>query len=206
MPDEILLRGCYRTMGVHVTKLDIQGRPCRIYDVGGRRSERKKWPNYLQDVDMVIFVVSLTGYCQTLPEDVNTVGPDEQIFDSIRRLTLFLQNQMQESQMLFEYITKLDGFKTIPIILVFNKLDLLKQRMTENPIANYYPEYSGDPDPMKGYRFFAAKFTEFDRRPEGSLRILVTSAVDYDDFKPTVDELWLDLFQDDLTLIPEASE
>ena len=107
--------------------------------------------------------------------------------------------------MLFEYITKLDAFKNVPIVLVFNKLDLLKQRMMENPIVNYYPEYSGDSDPMTGYQFFAAKFAELDSRPKGSLRILVTSAVDYDDFKPTVDELWLDLFQDDLKISSEAS-
>ena len=108
--------------------------------------------------------------------------------------------------MLFEHITKLHSFKTVPIVLIFNKLDLLKQRMVENPIANYYPEYSGDPDPKQGYQFFAAKFSELHRRPNGSLRVLVTSAVDYDDFKPTVDELWPDLFQDELTVVSGASE
>ena len=70
--------------------------------------------------------------------------------------------------------------------------------MLDTPIENHYPEYPGDSDPMQGYHFFAGKFSDLDRRPNRNLRMIVTSAVDYDDFKPTVDELWVDLFPDDL--------
>lgn len=79
MPDEMLLRGCYETTGIHKTSLSTEGRACHIYDSGGRRSERKNWLGYLRDfydVYTVIFVVSLTGYCQTLPESINDVSID----------------------------------------------------------------------------------------------------------------------------------
>lgn len=108
--------------------------------------------------------------------------------------------------MLFESITKLDCFGTVPIVLLFNKFNLLEQQMSENPIVDYYSEYSGDSDPLAAYRFFAAKFSEIDRRPHGSLRILVTSAVEHDDFTSPIDELWQDLFQQKLTIIPQAPE
>ena len=108
--------------------------------------------------------------------------------------------------MLFESVTKLDGFKTVPIILLFNKFDLLEQRMGKNPIVDHYPEYSDNSDPMAACRFFAAKYSELDRRPHGSLRILVTSAVEPEIFKSTIDELWPDLFHNGLTVIPEAPE
>lgn len=81
MPDEMLLRGYYTTTGAHVTKLDIKGHSCQLHDVGGRRSERKKWLNRFQDIDVVIFVVSLTGYCQAPPEDSDMVGIDGASFD-----------------------------------------------------------------------------------------------------------------------------
>lgn len=108
--------------------------------------------------------------------------------------------------MLFESVTKLDGFRTVPIILVLNKFDLLKQRMREDPIVDRFQEYSGDPDPLTACHFFAAKFIEVDCRPYGSLKILVTSAVEPETFKSTVDELWPDLFTHGLPTIPEASE
>ena len=108
---------------------------------------------------------------------------------------------MQDAQSLFESITKLDGLQTVPIILIFNKFDLLEQKMVDHPIVDYYPGYSGDP-----VRFFAAKFLELDRRPHGSLRIRTTSAVDYDDLKSIIDELGLGLFQHGLTVIPEKEE
>ena len=113
---------------------------------------------------------------------------------------------MRDSQSLFESITKLDGLETVPIVLLFNKFDLLGQRMIDHPIVDYYPDYSGDPAPSNASRFFAAKFLELDRRPHGSLRIRMTSAVDYDDFKSVVDELGLSLFEHGLTIIPEKDE
>lgn len=111
---------------------------------------------------------------------------------------------MHESLSLFGSVTERDGFRAVPIILLLNKFDLLEQRMGEKPIVNHYPEYSDDSDPLAACRFFAAKFSEVDRRPHGSLRILVTSAVEPDTFRPTIDELLPDLFHNKLTDIPEA--
>ena len=53
-PDELLLRGYYNTISIHKARLDTKGRSCDIIDVGGRRSQRKKWLGYFQDVDTVI--------------------------------------------------------------------------------------------------------------------------------------------------------
>lgn len=187
MPDEMLLRGCFGTTGVHRTSLSIEGHSCHVYNFDGKVSECEKWLGHCHDVHTVIFVVSLTGYCQNLPGTIN-------------------ENQMPESLMLFESIINLDCFKTVPIVLLFNRFNLLARQMSENPMVDYYPEYSGDSDPLAAYHFFAAKFSELDRRPHGSLRTIVTSAVEHDDFISPIDEIWPDLFQQPLTVIPEATE
>ena len=190
MPDEVLLRHCYRTPCSRDSTFQIEGRSCHVYEIGSRRSEREKWWNYFQDVDTIIFVVSLTGYCQTLVENVNAISTNGAYFTLQRRATP-PQNRMQESLILFESTSKLDSFKTVPIILMLNKMDLLEQRMKDDPIAEYYPEYSGDSDPITACRFFAGKFSQLDRRLPGYLRILVTSAVKQDDefFNFKIDEL-----------------
>lgn len=46
---------------------------CRVVDVGGQRSERRKWISCFDDVRAVLFVCALSGYDMTLFEDGKTV-------------------------------------------------------------------------------------------------------------------------------------
>lgn len=48
--------------------------PYRLFDVGGQRSERKKWIHCFEDVTAIIFCVALSGYDQVLHEDETTVS------------------------------------------------------------------------------------------------------------------------------------
>ena len=42
---------------------------CRIVDVGGQRSERKKWIHCFEDVTAILFFVALSAYDLGLRED-----------------------------------------------------------------------------------------------------------------------------------------
>ena len=45
----------------------------RVFDVGGQRSERKKWIHCFENVQCVLFMVAISGYDQCLVEDMDTV-------------------------------------------------------------------------------------------------------------------------------------
>lgn len=47
---------------------------CRLFDVGGQRSERKKWIHCFEDVTAIIFCVAMSEYDQVLHEDETTVN------------------------------------------------------------------------------------------------------------------------------------
>lgn len=45
----------------------------KLFDVGGQRSERKKWIHCFEDVTAIIFCVAMSEYDQVLHEDETTV-------------------------------------------------------------------------------------------------------------------------------------
>lgn len=61
--------------------LDAQGfRPQlshRMFDVGGQRSERKKWIHCFEGVTCIIFIAALSAYDMVLVEDDEVVSPKQ---------------------------------------------------------------------------------------------------------------------------------
>jgi guanine nucleotide-binding protein subunit alpha len=44
-----------------------------MFDVGGQRSERKKWIHCFENVNCLLFLVAISGYDQCLVEDKDGV-------------------------------------------------------------------------------------------------------------------------------------
>lgn len=49
-------------------------RLCRMFDVGGQRSERKKWIHCFEGVTAIIFCVAMSAYDLVLAEDEEMVS------------------------------------------------------------------------------------------------------------------------------------
>ena len=81
-----------------------------MVDVGGQRSERKKWMHCFQDVTAVIFCVALSEYDLKLYEDDET-------------------NRMMESLKLFKEICNSRWFVDTSMILFLNKRDLFQDKI-----------------------------------------------------------------------------
>uniref|UniRef100_A0A915CIW2 G-protein alpha subunit n=2 Tax=Parascaris univalens TaxID=6257 RepID=A0A915CIW2_PARUN len=61
------------TMGVIEVTFTMKNKIWRVFDVGGQRSQRKKWIHCFDDAKAVIFVAALSEYDQLLSEDNATV-------------------------------------------------------------------------------------------------------------------------------------
>jgi len=94
----------------------------RLVDIGGQRSERRKWISCFDDSDAVIYLSAINEYDMTLIED-STV------------------NRLQESLNLFRNISKGKWFEHIPWIVFLNKSDLFKEKIEREPLGLYFKDY-----------------------------------------------------------------
>ncbi|KTG05364.1 hypothetical protein cypCar_00010577 [Cyprinus carpio] len=128
MPSEMdVLRVRLRTTGVIETQFEVKHLVFRLYDVGGQRTERRKWMSCFQDVRAVLFVVSLSGYDMTLVEDPS-------------------MNRLQESLKLFSSICNNVFFRSTSMILFMNKIDLFQEKILHSGrhLRHYLPQFRGE--------------------------------------------------------------
>lgn len=102
--DQDVLRSRVKTTGITESHFQIGELRYKLFDVGGQRSERKKWIHCFESVTAILFLVAISEYDQSLYED-----------ESI--------NRMQESLALFDSICNSRWFVKTSIILFLNKID-----------------------------------------------------------------------------------
>uniref|UniRef100_A0A3B4FDV9 Guanine nucleotide-binding protein subunit alpha n=1 Tax=Pundamilia nyererei TaxID=303518 RepID=A0A3B4FDV9_9CICH len=119
-----ILRVRVPTTGIIEYPFEFSKNIFRMVDVGGQRSERKKWIHCFENVTSIIFLAALNEYDQVLYESEN-------------------DNRLQESLALFKTITSWQWFQESSIILFLNKTDLLEEKIQHSHLASYFPEYTG---------------------------------------------------------------
>ncbi|TNM85438.1 hypothetical protein fugu_007709 [Takifugu bimaculatus] len=103
VPTEMdVLRVRLRTTGVIETQFKVKHLVFRMYDVGGQRTERRKWIGCFEDVRAVLFVVSLSGYDMTLVEDPSMI-----LF--MNKLDLFQDKVLHSGRHLRLYLPQFKG-------------------------------------------------------------------------------------------------
>jgi guanine nucleotide-binding protein G(o) subunit alpha len=133
-----------RTTQVVQEKYLIDGINFEVYDVGGQRSERRKWIDCFDKVTAVIFVASLSEFDQNLAEAKRT-------------------NRMVEALELFRSVCNNRAFEETSIMLFLNKRDIFAEKIMYSDIAAQRPfsDYSGPPkDFDHGVLYFIQKFKD----------------------------------------------
>ena len=145
------IRSRARTSGLQMREVVMQENKFQLIDVGGQRSERRKWLHAFDNVTAVIFVASISGYDSVLFEDETT-------------------NRITEALTLFEQICKMRFFKDQAFILFLNKVDIFRQKVERTPIEANFEEFKEFKEKAavegmeelftNGKEFFKAKFME----------------------------------------------
>jgi len=139
-----ILNARVKTTTVSKEKYLIDGVNFEIYDVGGQRSERRKWMDCFDSVDAVIFVAALSEYDQLLAESRKT-------------------NRMVEALELFRSVANNRAFKKASVMLFLNKKDIFAEKIMYSHIVDQPPfsDFSGESQNFdEGVLYFITKFKE----------------------------------------------
>jgi len=98
------------TVGIYSEDIHFNGYLWQCIDVGGQKSERRKWIHCFDNVDVLVYCVNLASFDEPCP-----YNKDRCILD--------------DSLSVWKSI--LATFTAEPIVLVFNKVDLFKHKMAE---------------------------------------------------------------------------
>jgi len=131
----------------------------KLFDVGGQRSERKKWIHCFEDVTAIIFCVAMSEYDQVLHEDETT-------------------NRMQESLKLFDSICNNKWFGDTSIILFLNKKDLFEEKILRSPLTICFGEYAGAQEYGEAAAYIQAQFEAKNKSTTKEIYCHMTCATD----------------------------
>ncbi|CAF2075006.1 unnamed protein product [Rotaria magnacalcarata] len=122
--EQDVLRVRVPTTGIIEYPFDLENIIFRMVDVGGQRSERRKWIHCFENVTSIMFLAALSEYDQVLVESDN-------------------ENRMEESKALFRTIITYPWFTNSSVILFLNKKDLLEEKIMHSHLVDYFPEFDG---------------------------------------------------------------
>ncbi|KJE94887.1 guanine nucleotide-binding protein G(I) [Capsaspora owczarzaki ATCC 30864] len=162
-----IVRTRVRTTGMVETKFKYRDIIFRMVDVGGQRSERRKWVQCFGDVNAVIFVADIAAYNQRLFEDATV-------------------NRLDEALQTFQGIANNRYFDDSAVILFLNKTDLFDAKLKEVPFNTVFPRFKGNPtDPDDVKKYLVRKFLEQFKRSQNEKKIYYhfTCATDTENVK-----------------------
>lgn len=150
------------TMGVIEVKFQMKGKIFRVFDVGGQRSQRKKWIHCFDDAKALIYVAALSEYDQVLLEDGTT-------------------NRMQESLQLFKQVVNNKYFVNTSVILFLNKMDLFEEKIIikKRSLKLAFDSYSGpESDMVAALDFVGSKYRGMADNKDKNIYVHNTCATD----------------------------
>jgi len=159
-----------KTTGIADLTFELDGTEFRLIDVGGQRSERKKWISCFQNLTAILFVVALSEYDQKLREDSDV-------------------NRMSESMKLFRGVVANEALHHVTMILFFNKDDIFRSKIKSSFLKSTFPDYDGDNDYHSAFDFIKNKFTSLNTNPDRTIYTQTTVATDIDNIRHAMDEV-----------------
>jgi len=164
-----IIKSRTKTNGIQDIVFGLDGYKFKLTDVGGQRSERKKWITCFQNLTAILFVVALSEYDQTLNEDTGT-------------------NRMAESLKLFRGVVGNDALHHVAMILFLNKEDLFSEKIKRSELQKCFPDYTGKlGDKEAAFEYIKNQFISLNSNPNRKIYTQITVATDIDNIRQSME-------------------
>uniref|UniRef100_A0A7E4V3N4 G-protein alpha subunit n=1 Tax=Panagrellus redivivus TaxID=6233 RepID=A0A7E4V3N4_PANRE len=125
MPEiQDILQCRFPTKGTEEIQFNYENMSFTMIDVGGQRSERRKWIHVFDKINMMLFVAALSDYDLTDPENGS-------------------QNRLLANRYIFRTLVQSSFFRNAAIVLFFNKIDTFQEKLNNSPLVKHMTEYTG---------------------------------------------------------------
>jgi len=101
--------------------IEAEGLQIRFIDVGGQKSERRKWLGFFNQCTLVVFVVALDSYTRVLEEDGKT-------------------NRLTDSLQCIKDVSSNKFLKKIPFQIFLNKYDIYQDIFPKAKPSEFFPD------------------------------------------------------------------
>jgi guanine nucleotide-binding protein subunit alpha len=133
-------------LGTNITDLSdttffARGRLHRFFELDAEQV-RQELPH--GPISALIAFVDLSTFCQPLTAGADTNGPFNAIMELLGSMSMSMPS----------------WFGRIPLIVMFNKMDIFIQRFTLSAFRHHFPDYDGPDDYERAVRYLLTRFTE----------------------------------------------
>mmetsp|Transcript_53380 Transcript_53380/g.134046 ORF Transcript_53380/g.134046 Transcript_53380/m.134046 type:complete len:343 (-) Transcript_53380:49-1077(-) len=135
------LRVRLRTIGITEYQMLIKELLFKIIDVGGQRNARRKWIHCFDGVNCLLYCIALDDYSMVVAEDLKT-------------------NRMLESVKLFIDVLSIEALASVPLIIFFNKVDMLQEKIKVFNLSDLFSEYKGGADDKQALEFIKNQYVQ----------------------------------------------
>ena len=139
-----ILRTRKKTSGIYDFHFNMGSSNVHMFDLGGQRSERKKWIHCFDNVQLIIFCVALSEYAQVLLQESS-------------------QNRLEESLFLLDSVVNSRWFARTSVVLFLNKIDMFANKLPYSPLEDHFPDYNGGDNINKAVKYILWRFMKVNR-------------------------------------------
>ncbi|CAI4228276.1 unnamed protein product [Auanema sp. JU1783] len=152
--EQDVLRARAPTSGINEIEFPFKEYILRMVDVGGQRSEQRKWIHCFDNVNGILFIAEISAYNMKIDDG------DEILKVSGNGKMKSEMNRLKYSMRLFKRIFNNRCFgKKTAMILFLNKIDIFREKLKKTSISVCFKDYKGPQGFDQSASYIQERFT-----------------------------------------------
>ncbi|CAO4360846.1 unnamed protein product [Caenorhabditis nigoni] len=176
--EEDIVHSRKATVTINSIVFQYTGVSLLMVDVGGQRSERKKWLHLFDDAKVVIFVIDLTGYAKKSEESRTELSRFPNFFKEIGNDAF----DMKVALKIFNDVAGSHSLANAVFLLFFNKVDLFKELLPQVSLQPCFSKFAEENSYDNTSKFICDKFIRA-AKPKKSVFPHFTTATNTENIK-----------------------